>query len=144
MLQFRFTKQLRLRKSTEFARVYALRCVARQKYLTVFAAPNDRNDVRVGLSVSKKNGSAVVRNRLKRLLREAFRLQQHALPRGLDLVLIPEQARQATLADFQTSLLRGAKQLARRLAGRQPDPQRGIDGPSQEERPSLPSDPGRA
>ena len=44
---------------------------------------------RLGLSVSKDHGPAVRRNKIKRLLREAFRLERYALPADLDLVLIP-------------------------------------------------------
>jgi ribonuclease P protein component len=46
---------------------------------------------RLGVSVSKDHGGAVRRNKLKRLLREAFRLEQHRLPPNVDLVLIPRQ-----------------------------------------------------
>jgi ribonuclease P protein component len=111
----RFRKPLHLRTPADFARIYALRCVARRRFLTVFAGPNKYDHARLGLSVSRKHGSAVVRNRLKRLLREAFRLQQHQLPAGIDLVLIPEQARNATLADFQQSLAAAVRKLAGRL-----------------------------
>jgi ribonuclease P protein component len=118
----RFRKPLHLRKPAEFARIYALRCIARQRFLTVFAGPNGCGHARLGLSVSKKHGSAVVRNRLKRLMREAFRLQQHQLPTGVDLVLIPEQARNATLADFQESLMAAVRKLARRLEAERHQP----------------------
>ena len=46
---------------------------------------------RLGVSVSKDHGGAVRRNKLKRLLREAFRLERHRFPQPVDLVLIPRQ-----------------------------------------------------
>jgi ribonuclease P protein component len=110
-----FRKHRHLRKPAEFARVYAQRCVARDRYLTLFAAANGRKYSRLGLSVSKRHGSAVIRNRIKRLFREAFRLGTHELPTGLDLVLIPEGARDAKLVELQASLLRATQKLAQRI-----------------------------
>lgn len=60
------------------------------------------SNVRLGVSVSKDHGGAVRRNKLKRLLREAFRLERHRLPLGLDLVLIPRQRAE----DFPLQALR--------------------------------------
>jgi len=110
-----FRKQQRLRRGADFARVYALRCAARSRHLTVFAAPNPDGQLRVGFSVSRKHGNAVLRNRIKRLMREAFRLSRHELPGGLDLVLVPVEARDATLTEFREALVRAVQKLVRRL-----------------------------
>jgi ribonuclease P protein component len=110
-----FRKHQHLRRGIDFARVYAMRCVARGPHLTVFAARNQEGHSRVGLSVSRRHGNAVLRNRLKRLLREAFRLARHDLPGGLDLVLVPVEARDARLQDLQEALLRAVPKLERKL-----------------------------
>ena len=107
----------RLRHQRDFDRVYAARCRASDGRLLVFADVGlESRGTRFGLSVSKKHGNAVCRGRLKRLLREAFRLQQAELPDGLDLVLIPRQGDLPTLEEFKASLLKLAGQLAKKLA----------------------------
>jgi len=87
----RFPKSLRLRSTKQFQRVFADRCSASDDTLILFAVANDLPHCRLGLSVSKKVGNAVVRNRWKRLIREAFRTSQAVLPDGLDLVVLPQR-----------------------------------------------------
>ena len=113
---FTFPKSHRLKTPADFKRVYDRRRSAADTLLVVYACENDCAHARLGVSVSRKVGNAVVRNRFKRLYREAFRLNQAQLP-GVDLILIP-RARPAppTLAELQASLVALAQQAARRLA----------------------------
>lgn len=123
MKRFGLSKSQRLRKSREFERVYRLKQRAGDEHLLLFGAKNDSGRTRFGVSVSKKHGNAVRRNRLKRLLREAFRLEQHELPEGVDVILIPRKNSGATLHDYRKSLKRSAWKLARRLSMASPNRQ---------------------
>jgi ribonuclease P protein component len=111
----RFPKTLHLRRNDDFQRVYGRKCKAADGVLLLFADRNDLGVTRLGMSVSRKHGGAVQRNRLKRLLREAFRLSQRDLPQGLDLVAVPLAAEKASLPAYQSSLRALSERLARRL-----------------------------
>ena len=112
---FRLKKTQRFRKGREFRRCYDEGVRSGDDHLLVFAIQNDLSDSRLGVSVSKKHGNAVARNRKKRLLREAFRLTQHSLPQGIDFVLIPRQRSDSALTDYRNSLKRLARRLDRRI-----------------------------
>jgi ribonuclease P protein component len=109
------SKREHLRSPLDFRRVYERRCSVRDDWLLVFAAPNQLGHLRLGLSVSRKVGNAVLRNRLRRLFRETFRLTRGEMPTGLDLILIPRSSREPTLADLKQSLPELVRKLARRL-----------------------------
>lgn len=113
--RLKFTKAQHLRSPADFDRVYAAKRRASDHRLLLFAAPNSLPQTRLGLSVSRKHGNAVRRHHLKRLLREAFRLAQHDLPPGLDLIAIPTAGGEATVAGFRESLEKLAIKLRRRI-----------------------------
>lgn len=86
--RLRFPRTQRLQHNLQFRAVFDAKCAKPAHPLIVHGRPNDRNFNRLGLSVNRRVGSAVVRNRAKRVVREAFRLTQHELPQGYDLVVV--------------------------------------------------------
>ncbi len=110
----RFRPHEHLRKPQEFQAVYDRRRSAADGSLIVYVRENGLAYARVGLSVSKKFGNAVQRNRLRRLLREAFRLTKEHLPVGYDLILIPRNAPIYTLEAFAKGLKKLVPQAVRR------------------------------
>jgi ribonuclease P protein component len=119
----RFPARFRLRDGRDFAAVYQARTTAGDACLLVYGRPNDAGHPRLGLSVSRKVGKAVVRNRWKRLIREAFRTSPDRLPAGLDLVVIPRADEPPSLAAVRDSLLKLSHDVRRRWErrGTRPD-----------------------
>jgi len=121
-----FPRSLRIRHTVEFRRVYAGKMSVADGNLVLYGLKNDLGYSRLGLSVSRKVGGAVVRNRWKRLLREAFRLTRDRLPRGLDLVVIPRRGVEPKLGPLQVSLeqlsVRLRRKIARRAGEQEPRP----------------------
>lgn len=118
-LRFRCPKTMHLCRSDDFARIYAGGQRAGDQYLLIFALANELNVNRLGLSISRKHGSAVVRNRKRRRIREAFRGLQHDLPKSYDLVVVPRMRDDSTLQDFRNSLRTLLRKLAKRLSAAQ-------------------------
>jgi ribonuclease P protein component len=83
----------------------------------VYGAPNGLPVTRLGLSVSRKVGGAVQRNRVKRLLREAFRAVQHDLPAGLDLVVVARPHREWEPERYRAAIAESAAHLAKAITG---------------------------
>ena len=113
----RFGKSLRLRRQSEFDRVYQSPAYAVDQVLVVRGQESGLDHCRLGISVSRKVGNAVVRNRWKRLIREAFRCTRPNLPQGLDLVVRPRKGAPPEFESIRRSLPRLARKIAKRLRG---------------------------
>ncbi len=109
------TRAERLRSLSDFERVFARRCSARDDWLVVAAEVNGLGFNRLGLSVGRKWGKAHQRNRIRRLYREAFRLTKSELPTGLDLILMPRKTEGLSLQALRGSLPALVRNLHQRL-----------------------------
>lgn len=112
-----FPRRVRLLRGSDFDAVFAAKNSCGDGVLVLYARPNELGHPRLGLVVSRKAGKAVVRNRWKRLLRSAFRLQQHELP-AMDLVCLPRAREVPTFAAASRSLGRLAGKAAERAKRR--------------------------
>lgn len=110
-----FPKSAHLRRPAEFDRVYASKAFASDDVLVVNAAVNELGITRLGLSVSRKVGPAVVRNRWKRLIREAFRKSRGEMAAGIDLAVRPKRGAEPIYANIAASLPQLVARLAKRL-----------------------------
>lgn len=97
----RFSHADRLHGARMFSAVFDAKLRKNVGPLTVFTMPNGLGHHRLGLSVSRRVGKAVVRSRAKRMLREAFRLTRHGWPGGYDVVVVVRPHTPATLGDYQ-------------------------------------------
>ena len=101
---YSFRKSHRIRSRSEFSAVFEDRVKAARGPLIAYARPNNLSHPRLGISISRNVGTAPRRNRIKRLLREAFRLQQHDWPKGYDVVLVVRSHQPLLLAEYQKLL----------------------------------------
>lgn len=83
-----FGKDEKIRKRSEYLTIYEQGVRKYSENFTVILLKNQGKTNRLGIAVSKKVGDAVKRNRIKRLVREFFRLNKHRLPSSQDIVII--------------------------------------------------------
>jgi len=105
MKRFGLPERQRLRRKKDIDRVFAEGASSADRLLVVRAVSNDLGYSRVVVPVSKKFGNSPQRNRVRRVVKEAFRLAKHELPEGLDIAVLPRRGAGAlTLEEAQRSL----------------------------------------
>ncbi len=112
-------KEFRLTKREDFRKVFAHgKSVANRQFVVYFLHNKGLERFRVGLSVSKKIGNAVVRNRVKRYLREVIRLNQDQITSGWDFIIIARNpTSEMDYGDFKNNLQHALK-IARLFKGK--------------------------
>ncbi|MBM7855828.1 ribonuclease P protein component [Desulfohalotomaculum tongense] len=105
-------KLVNLKRNTEFRRVYKYGYSAADKYLVIYKLKSGSDLVRVGFTISKKLGKAVVRNKIKRKLKEICRLNVEKFDAGYDYVIIARiPARECTYKQLEYSVFNVLKKL---------------------------------
>lgn len=116
-----FPKSKRVVRGSSFSLVLRRGGCAADDQLVVFAFPRELDDDRtgprrrLGVTIPKKTGNAVVRNRWKRWLRESFRTQQDLFPSGYDYVVRPKKGATGGWVAIRRSLPKLARKAASRF-----------------------------
>lgn len=101
-----------IKENRDFRRLYYRGQSIGTPFLVLYVMKNRKKYNRIGITVSTKLGTAVVRNRAKRLLREAYRLQEGNLAYGYDFVLVARgRLTSAKLKDAEKAFKKAAKNL---------------------------------
>ena len=96
----------RIKKNSQFRFIYSRGKSYSNDKLVLYIFRNKKNINRIGLSVSKKVGKSVLRNRIKRLIREGYRLNKNMYKRGYDLIFIARVgAKTANFKDIEKSVI---------------------------------------
>lgn len=101
-----------MKNNYEFRRLYSKGASAAAPYLVLYARKTGRGTSHLGITVSTKVGKAVVRNRVRRRIREIYRLHEHELCRGLQLVIVARnRAAGASYAQLEKSFKLAGEKL---------------------------------
>jgi ribonuclease P protein component len=95
-----------LKENEDFREIYRTGKSLANKYLIMYVKKNNFDYNRVGISVSKKVGNSVIRHRVKRLIRECYRLSENSINSGLDIIVVARvNAKGRDYSDIESALL---------------------------------------
>ena len=99
-----------LKKNKDFQYVYQNGVSKANRHLVIYVLSNESKENRLGISVSKKVGNSVVRHRITRLIREAYRLNEDRMQTGLDIIYVARPAaKDISYAQTEADLIHLAK-----------------------------------
>jgi ribonuclease P protein component len=108
----KFTESLK--KSGDFSLVFKLGRAKGNGLLVVFVKENGLDVNRLGITISKKMGKAVVRNKIRRRIKEAYRALEPGLVSGYDIIVLPKAGSYELKNAKFAEILRGLKKLMER------------------------------
>ena len=116
-MRYSFGKTQRVTRSGDFTKIIRLGTCVADGTLVLFALPTASADqsIRIGITIPKKTGNAVQRNRWKRLIRESFRVQQVALPKGYEFIVRPKRGASPSWRAIEKSIPHLARKAAKRV-----------------------------
>ena len=99
-----------MKKNRDFQNVYRNGKSYANKYLVMYVLENNLEKNRLGISVSKKVGNSVVRHRVKRLIKESFRLNEDRFQKGYDIVVVArKEAKGRNYSEIESAVLHLAR-----------------------------------
>ncbi|MFG0261606.1 MAG: ribonuclease P protein component [Novipirellula sp. JB048] len=115
-MRYRFPKARRIVHSSQFTLILRRGVCVADGVLVLFAVKRDDDDAsRIGVTIPKRTGNAVVRNRWKRLIRESFRTQQDRVPGGMDLIVRPKKGAKPQWSTIRKSIPSLTRRAVKRL-----------------------------
>lgn len=99
-----------IKKNRQFVYLYKRAASVFDGCLVVYYAPNKLLGNRIGITVSKKVGNAVVRNKIRRRIRESYLINENSFKRGYDIIIVARvRAATVNFQDIRNSLLKNSK-----------------------------------